>query len=226
MGIKRRLWCGLCVAVLLCTLAPRSAEAQSDDPAVPTGIDPGGVPIAIVTTGIDYTDTGIAGRLARDGEGELIGWDFVDSDRKPYSAGTTTVAADQGGNGSALAKALLSFNAVQQPDKHLTLMPFRVDGADRSMIAKAVSYAGLTPARTLIVPMTGGTADEWQSFHDAVLAAPNLAVVVPDCGIRGDAKVAATYPAAFHLANLVIVGPGATLDGPYAAVVEAVCGKS
>jgi hypothetical protein len=206
-------------------IPPAARENSSlNNPAVPAGIDPGGVPIAIVMTGIDYTDPQIAARLARDGEGELIGWDFVDRDRRPFANSASQTPPNQGGDGTTLAKALMSFDVAKPAEQHLTLMPFRVTGGDYPMIAQAVAYASQTPARTLIVPMTGGTADDWQLFKEAVLRAPALRVVVPDCDIRGDARLAATYPAALHLANLVIVGPGATLDGPYAAIVDAVCG--
>lgn len=62
------------------------AQKAGDKPRVPPGIDPGGVAVAIIGGGIDYTRPEIAARLARDGEGEIIGWDFVDNDRRPYAA--------------------------------------------------------------------------------------------------------------------------------------------
>jgi len=49
-----------------------AALAQEKKPPLPPGRDPGGVAIALVTTGIDYTVPEVAQRLARDGEGELI----------------------------------------------------------------------------------------------------------------------------------------------------------
>lgn len=48
------------------------------------GVDPGGVMVAVIGPGIDYTRPGIADRLARDGEGEIIGFDLVDRDRRPF----------------------------------------------------------------------------------------------------------------------------------------------
>ena len=68
-----------------------AALAQEKKPPLPPGRDPGGMAIALVTTGIDYTVPEVAQRLARDGEGELIGWDLEDQDRKPFdrSKGST-----------------------------------------------------------------------------------------------------------------------------------------
>lgn len=67
-----------------CIASISQAQKASDKPRVPPGRDPGGVAIAIIGNGIDYTRPEIAARLARDGEGEIIGWDFVDNDRRPY----------------------------------------------------------------------------------------------------------------------------------------------
>ena len=67
------------VAVVLAIVG--SAAAQPKKPKLPPGLDPGGVAIVLLTTGIDYTKPELAVRLARDGEGELIGWDAVDGDK-------------------------------------------------------------------------------------------------------------------------------------------------
>lgn len=55
-------------------------------PRVPPGRDPGGVAVAIIGPGVDYTDPAMAARLARDGEGELAGFDLTvaEGDRFPY----------------------------------------------------------------------------------------------------------------------------------------------
>jgi hypothetical protein len=194
------------------------------EPRVPAGIDPGGVPVALISTGVDYTDKRIAEQLARDGEGEVIGWDLIDNDRTPYAPSPNQTPPEQGGDGTALAKAVLAFNEGQPPAKKMSLMVFKVNGTDKTMIAKAMVFASKTAAQTVIVPVTGGTAEEWQLFKEAALSATKVNFVVPDCGIDGEAMKAETFPAAFRLQNLVIVGKNATLDGPYAAVVKAVCG--
>ena len=69
----------------LVTLMAAVASA-AEKPKVPPGIDPGGVLVALIGEGVDYTKPEIAQRLARDGEGEIIAWDFVDGDRRPYSS--------------------------------------------------------------------------------------------------------------------------------------------
>ncbi len=69
---------------------PRATAQPADAPKVPKpklipGIDPGGLALAVIGDGIDYARPEIAARLARDGEGELVGFDLVDRDRRPYA---------------------------------------------------------------------------------------------------------------------------------------------
>lgn len=72
------------------------AQQQAGKPRVPPGIDPGGRTVALVGNGVDYRRPEIAARLARDGEGEIVGWDFLDGDRRPFDrckTGDTPCAA-------------------------------------------------------------------------------------------------------------------------------------
>ena len=80
----RRWWSVALVGFALIAVATCETSAQSTKPRVPPGRDPGGVAIAYIGPGLDYTWAEIAPRLARDGEGEIIGWDFLDNDRRPY----------------------------------------------------------------------------------------------------------------------------------------------
>src|SRR4029079_9055021 len=62
------------LSVLAAAVLTLATQAQEAKPRVPPGRAPGGVAIALISTGIDYTIPEIAQRLARDGEGELVGW--------------------------------------------------------------------------------------------------------------------------------------------------------
>ncbi|MFM2422931.1 MAG: hypothetical protein RL291_1461 [Pseudomonadota bacterium] len=62
-----------------------AAFAQSaPKPRVPVGNDPGGVRVAVIGGGIDYTRPEFKDRLARDGEGTLTGVDFEGKDLVPF----------------------------------------------------------------------------------------------------------------------------------------------
>jgi hypothetical protein len=74
----------LAVALLV---AAAAAKTPTGKPPVPAGAPTSGFGVALLSDGIDYTRPGIAAKLARDGEGEIIGWDVVDNDRRPYLRG-------------------------------------------------------------------------------------------------------------------------------------------
>jgi hypothetical protein len=75
------------IASNLAVLAPDLTTVQAREPLnppVPEGRDPGGVTVALVDTGINYTLPAVASRLARDPEGRLLGYDFWDMDDRPF----------------------------------------------------------------------------------------------------------------------------------------------
>ena len=116
------------------------AQKPIQKPRVPPGVDPGGVAVAIIGSGIDYTRPEIAARLARDGEGELIGWDFVDNDRRPYDPCKDTVSVCRMLGRSALSRS---------PSSRLMIVRASTD-APQSMVA-AVGMIASTSARVVVV---------------------------------------------------------------------------
>src|SRR2546423_15285496 len=88
--------------LIVATTLGVAAVAQGKKPPLPPGRDPGGVAIALITTGIDYTVLEVGQRLARDGEGELIGWDLGDQDRKPVDGGKGSTRNEWGGDGQPI----------------------------------------------------------------------------------------------------------------------------
>lgn len=152
------------------------------DPKVPPAKDPGLTPLALIGEGIDYTDAQIAQRLARDGEGNIIGWDFVDNDIFPYSKDAKS---------NADAKLLLGNPGVE-------LAPVRIPASDAKAVAGAASFVSHTPVSTVIVTLTSTRKEDWDYFIKAAQAFPKLLFVVP----AGDAAV---YPAALKLGNVLSV---------------------
>jgi hypothetical protein len=174
------------------------ALAQTRKPALPPGRDPAGVAIALLTTGIDYTLPTIAGHLARDGEGELIGFDLIDNDNRPF-----------GGDGTALATNLLD------PAIATRLVPVRVDPRDPASLARAVAFIAQTPARIVVVPMWGQRKEDWQPFRQAVEHFSQLLFVVAAGDDGKDLDKEPVYPAALALPNVLVVSAArAGLDAP------------
>lgn len=123
-------------------------SAEAADPKVPPGQDPGGLAIALIGGGIDYTQPALAARLARDGEGELIGWDVVDNDRAPFAAAANPQELGQGvTDATVLSTLLLSAYAKGR------LVPVRAPSQDPQALAKAIAFATGTPARIIAIAL-------------------------------------------------------------------------
>jgi hypothetical protein len=175
------------------------ALAQAKKPPLPPGRDPGGVAVALITTGIDYTAPHIAQRLARDGEGELIGFDLVDNDNRPLGTGRADTPAHWGGDGTVLATSIVESTIAAR------LVPVRVDPRDPASLARAVAFIARTPARIVAVPMWGPRPEDWQLFRQAVERSSQLLFVVAAGDDGKDLDKDPAYPAAFALPNVLVV---------------------
>lgn len=176
--------------------------AGAADPPVPPGEDPGGVAVGLFTTGIDYTRAEVAARLARDGEGEIIGWDAVDDDNRPYPS-----AAPEAERGSDLVRLFRSAGRVR-------VVPVRVDPANPASLARAVAFLARTPVRIAVVPMSGARREDWEPFREAAARLGGVLFVVAT-GTAGD------VPAALALPNMISVAAGSSEAGADAIVAAA-----
>jgi hypothetical protein len=155
-------------AVLALALAATGASAQTAKPKVPPGTDPGGAAIALIAYGIDYTDPEIAPRLARDGEGDIIGWDFVTNDNKPFAA-----TPDAGIDGTRLARLILSAYARGR------LVPLRVAPSDPAQFAQAMRFALQSPAHIVAVPIWNTQPEITEVLNAAAARAGDRLFVIP-----------------------------------------------
>lgn len=178
-------WAIAGVMVLYAVTAVMAAEK----PAVPPGRDPGGVAIAIVGSGVDYTQAGVAARLARDGEGEIVGFDLIDGDRRPYEAGDVST--------QQFVAPLI------EPQVPSRVAVFRAKSDDRVSMAQAVSFVSKSPAR--IVFLAGGfpesPAPDFEFLAAASKQFPELLFVVP----AGDQGAELDAPGRETLPNVVVV---------------------
>ncbi len=194
-GLVRKVALSM-IAIIAVAGAPIHS-AMSKDPALPAGLDPGGTAIALISEGVDYTDPEIANRLARDGEGLLIGWDFIDNDPYPYP--TAPSVLDNGPSGTELAKSLLKVY------RNGRLVPLRIDITDPTSIAKAAAFVARTPARIVAVPQSSQDAKAWEAFRKVAEQTPGTVYVVSagKGAVDGTAEV---WPASFRLPNAISIG--------------------
>ncbi|MEO1609714.1 MAG: hypothetical protein AAFR90_10305 [Pseudomonadota bacterium] len=142
--------CAMAFALLLASQI--GVMLYAAEPPIPPGVDPGGVAVAILGDGVDYTRPEIAARLARDGEGDLIARDFTDDDARPYAADNlTTVYA------IALLKA----------SRHVRLIIVKGGMDDPAAIGPMAAFAIKTPAR-IIFCLDAMQRQDWPVFKQAV----------------------------------------------------------
>lgn len=188
--------------ILALALVAGTQPAAAQDPAAPAGTDPGGPAIALISTGVDYTDPMIAPRLARDGEGEPIAWDFVDNDLRPHAP-----PGPENFNGTRLAKLILSLN-----DK-ARLINVRVSRDEPDQLAKAAMFVGRTPARVAVVGTNPNDMAGWDQFAGAARhAAAHVLFIVPG-GAPGQDAGGVSYPFQLNLANAITAAPLVEADG-------------
>jgi len=186
-------------AIAVCYLAVSGANtqafAQAAKPAVPAGTDPGGVAVALLGPGLDYTNPLIARRLARDGEGDPIGRDFAGGDNRPYEP------ADAAGNRPGTNAALTLVRLVER----VRLVAVREHPADPAAIGRMIAFTMQSPA-TIAVWLDGAPARrDWPILAEAARRFPERLVIVP---APADGKALAALP---RLPNLVLAASAARL---------------
>ncbi len=172
------------VVVVMQAMGPAAAT----EPAIIPGLDPGGVAVAVLGAGIDYTKPQIAARLARDGEGQLIAWDFTDNDTRPFAADSpSTKHAEQLIARSGKLRLVIVKDAPGNP----------------VAIARMISFATQTPAR--IIYCHGAVAgNRWPLFIATAQRFANHLFIIAHIGKRP--------PDLDRIENLISVGAGRNVD--------------
>ncbi len=183
-------WAGAKSIATAVACAVTCGTALAADPKVPPASPAEArVPVAILTTGFDYTRPEIAARLTRDGEGEIVAWDIPGDDRFPYdTAGDTE-----------LLTALVSRLPTTAP---VSLLSVKVDPNDPVSLAKGLAFIARTPARTVLVPIWASQADAWDLFAKATAHFTNLRIVIRSCPDLPPSPENQVYPRDLGLPNL------------------------
>jgi hypothetical protein len=193
-------------ALALATATAFAAEKPKVPTGKPTAVEPS---VAIVGTGLDYTRPELAAALRRDAELEIVGWDFVDNDRRPFDSKSAVInpaTSERNGTGTRLASALA--------DTAL-LIPVRVDPANPQSLAKGIGFAARTSVRIVLVPNVAANPTNWNVLLAAAPEFPNqLFIVSADEALATDVALA-TWKKARALPNVIVVGgeqPGSSSD--------------
>ena len=164
----------------------------------PAGRDPGGIRVALVDSGLAYDLKPFRDRLARDGAGMPLGYDFWDLDPWPYDGDVSRGPFLPIRHGTAVASVL----AREAPDAEL--IPFRYPRPDMARMGALVARAAAAGARILALPLGSRKAEDWGAFETALRGRDILAVV--SAGNDGrDIDEDPVYPASLPLQNILTV---------------------
>ncbi len=164
----------------------------------PSGEDPGGVRVALVDSGLAYDLEHFRNHLARDQDGNSLGYDFWDMDPWPYDGDTSRGPFLPIRHGTPVASIIVR----EAPDA--ALIPFRYPRPDMTRMAELVERASASGARILAMPLGSRKSDEWSAFEQALKRHDLLAIV--SAGNDGkDIDRNPVFPASSMLENIITV---------------------
>lgn len=180
-----------------------AGDVRAAGPPPGPGVDPGGVAIALIGWGVDYRDPAIARRLARDGEGEVIGRDLIANDARPFASASSSPASGGHVDSSEIVRRL-------RPDAPIRLVPVKTAADELPALARAVAFAAQTPARIIVLPMTALNGPAGELVRQAAQRYRTLLFVVAlaeeaDRPLPGAGRTGAVP--LFRADNLLLVSP-------------------
>jgi hypothetical protein len=159
-----------------------------------------------VDSGVNYLLPEIASRLARTSDGEILGYDYWDLDRRPFDALPLPDPFFPDHHGTPIASLVLEEAPVAK------LIPYRYPRRDMARMATLIEDAAGRGVRVMNLSLASRGRDEWLPFREAARTHPKMLFVIAagnyDCSFEQELF----YPAAFRLPNMVVV-TSATPDG-------------
>jgi hypothetical protein len=173
------------------------------NPPLPPAADAaqGSLPLRVgmVDSGVNYLLPEISRRLARDGEGGLVGYDFWDMDDLPFDAHPVDSGFFVQRHGTRTASILL------REAPAIELVPYRYPRPDMSRMAALIEHAAENGVAILGMPLGSNRPEDWGAFEFAAREHPRMLFVVSAGNNGRDIDRHPVYPAALGLDNLLVV---------------------
>ena len=172
---------------------PVPLMAQGGEPEVP------GVGVAMLDAGVNYLLPSIAERLARNADGEILGFDYWDMDRRPFDANPVRSPFFPQRHGTQTASLLLHEAPVAR------LVPYRYPRPDMMRMADLIQQAADDAVVILNISLGSNRKQEWSAFENAAAAHPDMLFVVSAGNNGRDIDSQPVYPASLDLENMLVV---------------------
>lgn len=158
-----------------------------------------GLRVALIDSGVNYQLDEIAGSLAIDNNGGIVGYDFWDDDATPFDANPARSPFFVQRHGTRTASITLR----EAPD--IALVPYRYPRPDMSRMTTLVEHAASNDIRIIGMPLGSNNQRDWLAFSEAVEAHPELLFIVSAGNNGRDIDTNPVYPAALEHPNILVV---------------------
>ena len=169
------------------------------NPPVPDGVDPDGIAVGVIDSGINYTVAPFSDHLARDANGALIGKDYWDDDDRPYDIDTGRSPFFPLHHGSSVASIII------QEAPMARIIPVRYPRPDMNKMADAIDWLALQNISVVNLAMGSNSEQEWAAFADAAKRHPQILFLVSAGNNGRNIDTNPVYPAALPLANTIVI---------------------
>lgn len=169
------------------------------NPPVPPGRDPGGVTVAQIDSGVNYLLPQVAERLARNQDGEALGYDYWDLDARPFDGDTGRSPFFPIRHGTPVASLLLK----EAPG--IRLLPYRYPRPDMGRMRRLIEAAAAAGAAIVAMPLGSRREADWTAFAEAAAAHGDLLFVVSAGNDGRDIDAEPLFPAGLALDNMLVV---------------------
>lgn len=183
----------------------KSGYREELNPPVPKVAGHSGVKVALVDSGVNYLIPEIAQALARDSQGNMLGYDFREMDDRPYDVDPLKRSPFAPiHHGTSVASILL-----ENGKDLISLVPYSFPGVDPRRFELLVQ--DLRSKDIKIVNMSIGSSDPlarepWTLIAQAIEKAPEILFIVAAGNEGNNTDIIPHYPASFRLPNVLIVG--------------------
>ena len=167
-------------------------------PRLPS-LQPARVRVAMVDSGVNYQLPEIANALARDNEGNLIGYDFWEMDGLPYDAHPVQSPFSVQRHGTRTASIVIR----EAPG--IAIVPYRYPRPDMARMKDLIEHASGNGVRIVGMPLGSNRFTDWAAFQKAAEAHPHM-LFIASAGNNGrDIDQHGVYPAALEIDNMLVV---------------------
>ena len=162
-------------------------------------VDSTPVRVAMIDSGVNYRLPEINRGLARDADGQLIGYDYWDMDKLPYDAHPTGSSFFVQRHGTRTASILLR----EAPG--VALVPYRYPRPDMSRMQSLIEHASRHQVIIVGMPLGSNRKADWNSFEKVARAHAQMLFIVSAGNNGRNIDEEPVYPAALDLDNVLVV---------------------